>query len=168
MDNYIVPVLILALFIYALIKKVPVYDSFVKGAAEALKMCFSIFPYLVAIFLCVEFFRVSGLSAMLAAFLSPIFNLIGIPRELIELMLIRPMSGSAGLTLLSEIYTEYGADSYVARCASLIMATSETVFYVVAVYFSGIKIKNLGLAVFISLFATLISCALGCILLKFM
>ena len=166
MDSLIIPFLILALFCYAFAKKVPCYDSFAKGASEALKLCFSLFPYLVAIFLCVEFFRISGLAEILANFLSPVFMVLGIPKELTELMLIRPLSGSAGLTLLTEIYTTYGVDSYVSRCASLIMASSETVFYIAAIYFSTYKVKKLHVAIIISLFATILSSSLGCLLLK--
>ena len=167
-DVFIVPVLLLGLFIYAFIKKVPAYDTFAEGAKEALKMCFDIFPFLVAIFLTVQLFRVSGLATLMGKFLGPVFQFLGIPAELTELMLIRPLSGSAGLTLLSEIYVTYGPDSYISRCASVIMSASETIFYIAAVYFSGTKIKSLGWAIPIALLATTAGSVIGCLLLRVM
>lgn len=168
LDVFIVPVLLLGLFVYAFIKKVPAYDTFSKGAKEALKMCYDIFPFLVAIFLTVQLFRISGLASLLSKLLGPVFHFLGIPSELTELMLIRPLSGSAGLTLLSEIYITYGPDSYISRCASVIMSASETIFYIAAVYFSGTKIKSLGWAIPIALLATTFGSVLGCLLLRFM
>ena len=165
---YILPVLLLALFIYALIKKVPAYDTFIEGAKEALLMCFRLFPFMVAIFLAVYLFRISGMAKIFSTALSPVFNLIGIPQELTELMLIRPLSGSASLTLLSEIYELYGPDSYVARCASVIMGSSETIFYVTAIYFSNTKIKSLRLAIPISILATLFASVVACLLVRIM
>lgn len=163
---YILPVLILILFIYAFIKKVPAYDTFTEGAKEALQMCFRIFPFLIAIFLAVTLFRVSGMSKLFSQAFAPVFNLIGIPSELTELMFIKPLSGSASLTLLGEIYALYGPDSYVSRCASVIMSSSETVFYIAAVYFSNTKVRSLKLAVPISLLASIFASVIACLILR--
>ena len=165
---YILPILLLALFIYALIKKVPAYDTFITGAKEALLMCFKLFPFMVAIFLAVYLFRVSGMAKLFSMAISPVFEIIGIPQQLTELMLIRPLSGSASLTLLSEIYATHGPDSYVGRCASVIMGSSETIFYVAAIYFSNTKIKSLRLAIPICILATLFSSVVACLLVRIM
>lgn len=168
MDVYIIPVMLLALFVTTLIRRISAYDSFIEGATQALKLCASIFPFLVAVFLAVQLLRVSGAAGYLADLLAPLFKLLGMPPELIELVLIRPLSGSAGLSLLSEIYATYGPDSYISRCASVIMGGSETIFYIAAVYFSETNIKKLGWAIPISLAATLIGAIIGCLLLRFM
>ncbi len=168
MDVYIIPVLLVLLFLVTLLKKIPAYDTFVEGAKQALSLCASLFPFLVAVFLAVQLFRVSGAAAWLSDFLSPVFSLMGIPKELVELILIRPLSGGAGLSLLSDIFTLYGPDSYVSRCACVVMGSSETIFYIAAVYFSGTEIKKLRLAIPISLVASLFGNILGCLLLRFM
>lgn len=167
-DVYIIPVLLVVVFVYGLIKKIPIYASFAEGAKEAMKLCFSVFPFLVAVFLAVQLLRVSGAVEILSKIFSPLFRLLGIPTELIELMLIRPLSGNAGLSLLSEILAMYGPDSYISRCACVIMGSSETVFYIAAVYFSETNVKKLGLAVPIALIATVFGTVVGCLLLRFM
>ena len=137
MSKYFIHVLFLVIFVFAIFKKVKPYDAFTLGAKSAIPFAVSVFPYLVSIFVLTELFEVSGISNTVANFLSPLFNLVGIPKELTKLVLIKPFSGSGSLALLSEIFTEYGVDSYLSRCASVIYGSSETVFYVAAVYFAG-------------------------------
>lgn len=167
MSNYIIPVLILLLFIFCLIKKVPIYDTFTDGAKGAIDLCISIFPCLVAIFWGVELLRVSGLSKIISDFLSPFISFCGMPPEITELLILRPFSGSGSLALLSEIYTTYGADSYISKCASAVMGSSETIFYVAAVYFAGIKQKKLFFAIPIAVFASFIGASIACLMCRF-
>ena len=122
----------------------------------------SVFPYLASIFVLTELFEASGLSDAVSRLVSPLFNLLGIPKELTKLVLIKPFSGNGALAILSEIYTQYGVDSYLSRCASVIYGSSETVFYVAAVYFAGAKTKNLTLPIIISLIASFASCVFAC------
>ena len=160
--NYFIPVLFLAIFIVAIIKKVKPYDAFTLGAKSAIPFAVSIFPYLVSIFVLTELFEVSGLSNAVTTLLSPLFNLLGIPTELTKLVLIKPFSGSGALAILTEIYQTYGVDSYLSRCASVIYGSSETVFYVAAVYFAGAKTKNLTKPILISFFASFCSGVFAC------
>ena len=168
MTNYVLPVLLIISLVYALIKRVKVYDCFVQGAKTSLQLTLSIFPYLFAMFMLVALMRQSGFSQWLCKVLAPPFVLLGIPSELIELVLLRPFSGSGSLALLTQIYSQYGVDSYVSRCASVMMGSTETVFYVSAVYFANTKVKNSGWAVPIALFCTLIGCILTCLLCRLM
>lgn len=168
MSKYVIVFLILVLFVYSYIKKVNTYESFVKGAKKSLILVYEIVPYTIAIFILVELFRTSGLALVLTDVLHPFFSLLGIPRELIELVLIRPFSGSGSLALLSEIYASYGVDTYIGRSASVIMGSSETVFYVSAIYFSKTSVKKLGYAIPIALFASLVSAIMACFVCKFM
>ncbi len=168
MSVYLIPILFLIIFLLAIIKKVKPYDSFTLGAKSAIPFATSIFPYLVSIFVLTELFEASGLSAIFLKFLSPVFGLFGIPSELCKLVLIKPFSGSGSLALLSEIYTEYGVNSYLARCASVIYGSSETVFYVAAVYFAGAKTKKLTKPIIISLIASFFSCVFACLICKIM
>ena len=168
LSSLIVPLLIIFLLVYGLKKKANPYDCFVKGAGQSIDLVISIFPYLVAIFVAVELMKASGLTALFSIILSPIFSLLGIPTELAELILIRPFSGSGSMAILENLYTTYGADSYVSRCASVIIGSSDSIFYIATIYLSQTKVKKLGVAIPIALFATLVGVVLSCLLCKIM
>ena len=167
-DSYIIPGLALVLLTYALIKKVPAYTCFTEGARAALKLCLDIFPYIAAIFIAVQLFRASGVSHLLSGALSPAFRLIGIPSELCELILIRPFSGNASTAMLADIFETYGADSYISRCASVIVCSSDTVFYISAVYFAGTKVKKFKCAIPVALLCNLFAAIVACVMIRVM
>ncbi|MBE7087123.1 MAG: spore maturation protein [Clostridiales bacterium] len=162
MSIYFIPILFLFIFIYSFVKKVKPYDAFCQGAKTAIPFAESIFPFLVSIFILTELFEISGLANLFTTLLSPLFNFLGIPKELTKLVLIKPFSGSGSLALLSEIFSTYGVDSYLSRCACVIYGSSETVFYVATVYFAGAKTKKLLVPIIISLVASLFSCVFAC------
>lgn len=162
MSKYFIPIFFLIIFIYGAIKKVKPYDAFTEGAKSAIPFAASVFPFLVSIFVLTELFEASGLSAVLTKLLSPFFGLLGIPDELTPLVLIKPFSGSGALAMLSDIFEKYGADSYLSRAACVIYGSSETVFYIAAVYFAGSKKRNLLTPILISLFASFASCVFAC------
>ena len=164
----IIPLIFIFVFGFAVIKKVNVYDCFTEGISEAVKFTFSLLPCLAAIFMMCALFEASGLADMLTQFLSPVFYFLGIPEELTKLVLIKPFSGSGSLAYLNEIIAEYGADSYVARCACVCFGSSETVFYISAVYFAGLKVKRLAMPVICVLVATFISTIIACLICRIM
>lgn len=166
MSIYILPILIIFLFCYAFFKKVNVYKSFVDGAKGAFNLCLDIFPYIVAILVAVALFRVSGLADLLINILSPVFNILGIPNEVCELVLLRPFTGSGSFALLNDIFLKYGADSYIARCACCILGASETLFYVTTVYISKTSIKKLSYAIPVGLLASLFGSCVACLICK--
>lgn len=166
--SLVIPLLFLAVFLYALIKKVKIYPSFVKGASGAIPLIVDIFPYLAAIFILTELFESSGLSATVCNFLSPVFSALGVPPELTKLLLIKPFSGSGATALLSEILQNNPPDGYVARCAAVCYGTSETVFYIGAVYFARTKNNRLTAATVISLVSSFISAVFACFLCRFL
>ena len=139
-----------------------------EGVEGALKFTLSLLPCLAAVFIMCELFEASGLSAMLVKAAAPAFEFMGVPPELTKLILIKPLSGSGSLAYLTKILQEYGADSYIARCACVCYGSSETVFYVSAVYFAGLKTKGLLRPIIICLAASLISTVCACALLKVM
>jgi len=159
MSAYIIPIIIVLLIIYAVFKKINVYQSFVSGAKQAIPLVINTFPYIASVLIAVELFKISGLYEIVATIFSPIFNFVGIPNELTQLIILRPFTGSGSLAILNEIYIIYGVDSYIARVASVIMGSSETVFYVTAVYFSATNVKKTLYAIPVALFA----CFLGAI-----
>lgn len=166
--SLIIPVLFIALFGYALVKKVKLYDCFTDGVKQAVPLVLSLFPYLAAVLMLSELFEQSGLAGYVTSALAPVFRALGIPPEISKLVLLKPFSGSGSTALLSEILSSYGADSYIARCACVSYGSSETVFYILAVYFAGSKRKNLLRPVLISLFANFVTVIFGCFLCRFL
>lgn len=166
MSAYILPIIFIALFCYSKYKKVNTYDTFVKGAKKAIPLVVDIFPYIAAIMIAVALLRASGITTLLADVLSPIFNALGIPTELIELVLLRPFTGSGSYALLNDVLVQYGADSYISRCACVILGCSETIFYVTTVYISQTKVKKLLYAIPIALVCAVFGSVIACLLCK--
>ena len=162
----IIPIIFLASFLFAVVKKVRVYDSFTEGVKGALPLVMSVFPYIAAVMLLTKVFEVSGLEAKLVKLIEPLFRGLGIPQEIAELVLIKPLSGNGSTAVLSDILTRYGPDSYAARCACVAYGSSETVFYIGAVYFSQVKQKKFTGALIISLLSYFASVVLCCFLCK--
>lgn len=165
---FIIPAIFIIVLGCAAIKKVNVYSCFTSGIESALKFVLSLLPCLAAVFMMCALFEDSGLSELMIKLTSPAFSFFGVPEELTKLILIKPLSGSGSLAYLTEILNEYGADSYIARCACVCYGSSETVFYISAVYFAGMKTKGLMKPIIISLFSALVATVLACALCKIM
>ncbi len=166
--KYVVPVIILVSVVVAALKKISVYDCFIEGAREAVKLTLSVLPYLIGIFVMVEVFSVSGLNQKLCSLLEKPFSFAGIPKEVIEIVLLRPLSGSGSIVLTEKIFSDYGVDSYPARCASVVAGCSDTVFYIVSVYLSQANDKRSYGAIPIALFANFIGNVFACFLCRFL
>ena len=162
----IIPIIFLASFLFAVVKKVRVYDSFTEGVKSALPLVMSVFPYIAAVMMLTKLFEVSGLEAKLVKLIEPLFRGLGIPQEIAELVLIKPLSGNGSTAVLSDILTRYGPDSYAARCACVAYGSSETVFYLGAVYFSQVQQQIFTGALIISLLSYFASVVLCCFLCK--
>lgn len=137
-----VPLILLFAGLAALRKKTDAYPALTKGAFDGLKTVAEMFPALVVLLPAVYMLRASGALEAFSALLSPVFGLLGIPPETAVAALLRPISGSAATAAASEIMAEYGADSLVGRTVSVMLGSSETTFYVVAVYFAAAKIRD--------------------------
>lgn len=164
MSVYIFPVLFIFILLYSVIKKANPYKAFMEGAKEASDLAKKVLPSLAAIFIAIELLKISGLGTFIAGILAPIFSVFGIPKELSLLCFIKPFSGSSCMAILSDIYEVYGVDSYVGRCASVIMSSSDTLFYIVAVYFTNTKVKKFLMAIPIALFANFVGMVIACLL----
>lgn len=162
MANYIIPIFIVFLLLYSLFKKINAYECFVGGARQSVDLCINTFPYLVAIFAVVELLSISGISAIISKAATPIFNIFGIPGELTEFLILRPFTGSGSIGMLSNLFSIYGPDSFISKCACIIMSCSETTFYVVAVYFSTTKIKKLKYVIPVCLLSAFLGSVLAC------
>ncbi len=163
----IIPTIFFLSFAFAFFRKVRVYDSFSAGVKGAIPLIVSIFPYIAAITMLSKLLEMSGMGDALEKFLSPVFAFLGIPTEVVPLFLIKPLSGSGGIAVLSELLEKYGADAYISRCACVAYGASETIFYVGAVYFAEIKRKKFNAALVIALISYLSSCVLTCFLCQF-
>ena len=162
MSAFFVPMLILALVVYSIYKKKNAYLSFATGAKKSFDLVITTFPYIVAILVVVFVYNASGLNVFVAQFLSPIFKFLGVPIELTELIVLKNFTGGGSIAILEDIYLKHGVDSYIGRCASVVMASSEAVFYITAVYFSKTKIEKysyiIPLALCMNVFSSIVAC----------
>lgn len=138
----IIPVIMSIILLHGYIKGVSLYDTFVEGAKEGFKAALRIMPYLIAIFIAIGIFKRSGAMNILVEFINPFAKLVGVPKEVIPLALMRPISGSGALAVVKEVIAEYGPDSFIGRVASTMMGSAETIFYTMAVYFGVVGIKD--------------------------
>lgn len=137
-----IPAVILVVLGWGIFKKVKVYEVFVTGAKEGFETAVRIIPYLVAMLFAIGVFRASGAMDVLTSILSPFTNLIGMPADALPMAFMRPLSGSGSLGLMTEIMKAHGPDSFTGVLVSTMYGSSETTFYVLAVYFGAVQIKN--------------------------
>ena len=138
----VVPVLVFGVFLYGLCKKVDILDAFTEGARENLRITVGLLPTLTLLILGVGMFRASGALEALTGLIAPLMEFIGFPPDCLPLALLRPVSGSGALSILETILKDKGPDSFTGRVASVLMGSTETTFYTVAVYFGATKIKK--------------------------
>ena len=139
----IIPLIIVFIVVYGIIKKVKVYEVFVEGAKDGIKICVKIFPSLLAILIGIRIFRDSKMLEYLINFLNPLVYRMGIPPEVMPLILIKPLSGSGALGIFTDIIKQYGPDTVIGLIASIIMGSTETIFYTLTVYYGSVKVKKI-------------------------
>ena len=154
---YAIPLLLLVIPLYGLAKKQPVYEQFVAGAAEGVGMAVQILPYLLAMLLSVAVFRASGAFAAVAKALSPLTEALGVPAEVLPLALMRPLSGSGALAMSADVINEAGPDSFPGLLASVMQGSTDTTFYILAVYFGSVGVKRYRYALTVGLSADMMS-----------
>ena len=142
-SSFIIPLLLAFISLWALREKVNVYEALTDGATEGLRILLRIFPHLLALLTAIAMFRASGGLDILTQWLRPLLEAVGIPSETAAFVLLRPLSGSGGLAIGSELITTYGADSAIGRTTAVMLGCTETTFYTIAVYFGAAGIKKL-------------------------
>jgi len=142
--SYIIPIIIISILIYAIFKRVDVFDAFTEGATEGISVAIKILPVLIFVITVITVFRASGAVDLITKAVLPLTNLIKLPPQLFPLMLLRSVSGSASIAMLSDIITKYGADSYIGRVASTMTSSTETTLYAVSIYSKGAGLKKTG------------------------
>ena len=141
-SDFIIPVIIVFILISALFEKKKVFDLFCDGAKDGIKIMLEMFPTLIGIFVAIGMLSNSGLLFFISNIIEGITNKLSIPSEIIPLAIIRPISGSASIALSTDLMKIYGPDSKIGMIAASIMGSSETTFYVIAIYMNSIKAKN--------------------------
>ncbi len=154
--NYLFLSIIIGIPLYAAIKKVEIYDSFINGAKHGVHLVLKIIPFLVGMIVAIGMLRASGFFEIVAHLLSPLCDYLGIPSDIIPLSLMRPFSGAASQGLLIDVFEKNGGNSSVSYLASMILGSTETSFYVVAIYFGAVNIKNIRYSLWTSLSADIV------------
>ncbi len=142
--------------IYGIKKKVDLYDTFIEGSKESFDLIFSMFPCMLAMIFSLNIFLKSGMIDYIFYILKPIIGIFKIPIEVFPMILLRPISGSASLAFLNNLFSEHGPDSIIGLMASVIQGSTDTTFYVLTLYFGSIGIKKIRYSLWAGLFADLI------------
>ena len=150
------PAIIVLILTMGLFKKVPLYETFTEGAKDGFKVSVTIIPYLVAIIVAISMFRASGVIEQIGVVCAPLLAKFNVPADTIPIMLVRSLSGSGALGIFSDIANHLGPDSYATKLAAVMVGSSETTFYVLAVYFGSVKITKLRYALLVGILADII------------
>lgn len=141
-SDFIIPVTILFIVVFGCLQKVDIYEVFLEGAKEGLQTVIDILPTLIGLVMAVEVVRAGGLLDLMVEWIRPFANVVGFPAELAPLSIVRLVSSSAATGLLTDLFAQYGPDSYLGRVASVMMSCTETVFYTMSLYFLSIGIRK--------------------------
>lgn len=155
--SWVVPTMIFVVFIHAHTKGVKIFEEFIIGATEGLMMAIKLIPYLVGIYVAVGIFRGSGAIDIIARLLDPLITMFKVPSDAFFMSIVRSFSGPAALGMTMDIFDSYGPDSFVGRLASVLIGSTDTTFYIVAVYFGSVGVRNARYSVPVGLFADFIS-----------
>lgn len=167
-SNIAIPMVIFFIIIYGIMEKKNIFDIFLKGANDGIKIVVKIFPTLVGLFFAIGLLRDSGVIEFIINILNPILIKFSIPSEIIPLSILRPISGSASIAIATDIMKKCGVDSLIGIIASVIMGSTETTIYTIAVYTSSVKIKNTKYVLAAALMADLVGIVTSIVICKIM
>ena len=165
---WLIPSIILLVLTYGLVKKIPVYETFVSGAKDGVKVSIKIIPYLIAIIVAITMLRASGAIDIAQSIFANILNKLNIPIDIFPVMIVRSLSGSAVLGMLTDIANQYGPESFVTKLTAIMVGSSETTFYVLAVYFGSVGIKKFRHALYAGILADIIGIIVAIIVAKWL
>ncbi len=167
-SNLAMPMIILLIVIYGLIEKKEVFDKFIEGAKDGIKIVINIFPTLVGLFLAVGTLRSSGIIDIIIKFIDPLLKLINFPSEIMPLAILRPISGSSSIAIATDIMKNFGVDSQIGMMAAVIMGATETTLYTIAVYSSSVKIKKTRFVLIAALTADIVGILTSIVICRFL
>lgn len=166
MFNYLIPIIVIIILIYGLYKKVDIFDTFLLGVKEGIKVTVELFPTIFAMVVSITILTKSNIILDISRLFGNIFNTIGFPEEVIPLALLRPVSGSSSLAILNDLLSRYTPDSFIGRLSSVIQSSTDTTIYIIGLYFSTVGIKKIRYSLVVGLLADLISVIISFIVVK--
>lgn len=167
-SKWMLPALLVFIPLYAVFHKVPIYESFIEGAKEGFPTAISIIPHLVGMMAAVAVFRDTGALGFYLKFLSPVVSWLDIPKEVLPIGLLRPITGTGSLAFVESILQTYGPDSFLGKLASTIQGSTDTTLYIITVYFGSVGIKRSLYAIKVGLWADLVGFIASCIICSMM
>ena len=166
MIKYFVPVIVVIIIVYGMYKKVDIFDVFLVGVKEGMKCSINLFPTIFAMVIAINIFTGSGIITSITNLLSDFFSSIGFPVEVLPLAIMRPISGSSSLVILSDILGTYGPDSFIGRVASVMQGTTDTTIYIISMYFASVGVKKIRYSLVVGLLADFISIILSIVMVR--
>ena len=163
-SNLFIPFILVFVISYGLFKKTNVYESFISGVKDGFPLIMKMFPSLLAMILAINVFTNSGIVEDFFSFLKPALALLKIPFDILPIAIMRPISGSFGLALLNDLYTQYGPDSFISVLSSVIQGSSDTTIYIITLYFGTIGIKKIKYSLWAGLLADMAAVILSLII----
>ena len=163
-SKVILPIFILIIIFYGVKKKINVYDAFLDGAKEGLVTTFNIFPAIIAMIFAINIFLDSNVLEFVSSIINPILLKLSLPIEILPMAILRPVSGTASLAIMNDIFKLFGPDSYIGRLSSILQGCTDTTIYVIALYFGTVKITKIKHALWVGLFADLVGIVMAFIL----
>lgn len=157
MINYIIPLIVVTIVIYGIYKKVDIFDTFIDGVKEGMKLSINLFPTIFAMIIAITLITDSNIINYICNLLKPLFSKISFPTEVLPLALLRPISGSSSLVILNDILAKYGPDSFIGRLSSVMQGSTDTTIYIISMYFASIGIKKTKYSLTVGLLADLLS-----------
>ena len=157
MINYFIPLVVIIIIIYGIYKKIDIFDTFIIGVKEGMKLSINLFPTIFAMIIAITMITDSGIINYICNLIKPLFIKIAFPTEVIPLAILRPISGSSSLVVLNDILTRYGTDTLIGRLASVMQGSTDTTIYIIGMYFASIGIKKTRYSLTVGLLADLLS-----------
>ncbi|KHE72607.1 spore maturation protein [Halobacillus sp. BBL2006] len=153
---WLIPGIILVILVTATMKRIPSYEVFVEGSKEGIQIAISLLPFLLGMMVSISIFQASGAMGAILSFFKPFMAAVGVPADILPLALIRPISGTAALSVTTELIRTYGPDSFIGQLASVMQGSTDTTLYIITVYFGAVGIKRMGDALKVGLLADLV------------
>lgn len=166
MISYFIPVVVIIIIIYGLYKKIDIFDTFLIGVKEGMKISINLFPTIFAMIIAINVLLGSGIIVNISNILSGIFDKINFPVEVLPLAILRPISGSSSLAILNDILLRHGPDSFIGRVASVMQGSTDTTIYIIGMYFASVGIKKIKYSLIVGLTADFISVILSVLIIR--
>ncbi len=157
MINYFIPLVVVIIIIYGIYKKIDIFDTFLIGVKEGMKLSINLFPTIFAMIIAITMITDSGIINYICNLIKPLFIKMSFPTEVIPLAILRPISGSSSLVVLNDILIKYGTDTLIGRLASVMQGSTDTTIYIISMYFASIGIKKTRYSLVVGLLADLLS-----------